>query len=382
MQKATTCITRKRIAGIGLSTVIGVTFIGGAVLGLKDKMSATLNKVSSTMGDGPSVADVANDLSSSAAESNGGVAQPVVAASGSPQDVVRASGTASSPAAKSSQIKSVNLTLSIDSAKYPEVNGKVPSIATSVGGFVESSSERSEPLNDPSGNGRKMRISWFVIRVPNERFDETRKNMANLGEVTNQKLSGQEVSAQIVDIEARLASLTLQEEAYKKLFDQANGVNEIVAVQDQVTKVRTQIETITAQREALKSQVAYSTVTVTLRENLPLLVAPAPPVVEPTPKIKPITFANKASRAWRGGVGALLSILTALAVVVITVAPLLPLVGMVLAILLVARRVVRRRRARNDERTQRRFAPSATQHPEAHSEESHVEQDFATTGTK
>ena len=116
---------------------------------------------------------------------------------------------------------------------------RVASIAAAHGGFVASSSTSSVD---------KAKAGELTVRIPSDRFDAARRDLAALGKVEYQALRGEDVSGQLVDYDARLKSLTAQEEALRGLLTRATAVGEVLEVQNSLFNVRQQIEQLTAQK--------------------------------------------------------------------------------------------------------------------------------------
>ncbi len=134
---------------------------------------------------------------------------------------------------------------------------RVASIASAHGGFVASSSTSSID---------KARSGDLTVRVPSDRFDAARRDLAALGKVEYQALRGEDVSGQLVDYDARLKSLAAQEEALRGLLGRATAVGEVLQVQTSLFDVRQQVEQLTAQKQNLEQAASLSTLQVTVFE--------------------------------------------------------------------------------------------------------------------
>jgi len=134
---------------------------------------------------------------------------------------------------------------------------RVASIASAHGGFVAGSSTSSVG---------KARSGELTVRVPSDRFDAARRDLAALGKVEYQALRGEDVSGQLVDYDARLKSLAAQEEALRGLLGRATTVGEVLQVQTSLFDVRQQVEQLTAQKQNLEQAASLSTLQVSLFE--------------------------------------------------------------------------------------------------------------------
>jgi len=128
------------------------------------------------------------------------------------------------------------------------------SAVTAVGGYVAGSQR--------SGDADKASAS-VMFRIPAARWTDTLDALRKLGvKVLGEQTSSQEVTAQVVDLGARLANLRVTETALQAIMEKATKIPDVLAVQEQLTGVRQQIEELTAQKQTLENQAALATLTV------------------------------------------------------------------------------------------------------------------------
>lgn len=127
------------------------------------------------------------------------------------------------------------------------------------GGYVESASQSGS-----KDAGR--RYSNYIVRIPAEKFDEFTSKVGDLGTVTYSNEYIDDVTESYVDIEARLSALDAQLDAYMKLMDKAESIEDILQIQQYITEVTYQIESYTARLNSYKSKIAYSTLELSLSE--------------------------------------------------------------------------------------------------------------------
>ncbi len=125
---------------------------------------------------------------------------------------------------------------------------------TAVGGYV-SGSQRS-------GDADKA-TAIVMFRIPAARWTDALDALRKLGtKVLGEQTSSQEVTAQVVDLGARLVNLRVTETALQGIMDKATKIPDVLAVQEQLTGVRQQIEELTAQKQTLENQAALASLTV------------------------------------------------------------------------------------------------------------------------
>jgi hypothetical protein len=149
----------------------------------------------------------------------------------------------------------------------------VRSLAAERDGFVSGSNVESHERH----NGT-LRTARIVIRVPSEEFDATVAEIESMGTVRTARTSTEDVTDQLVDIEARLENLRAERDRLRELYQQANETEDVLAVQRELADVQKEIERLEARRASLERDVAYSTITVHITEE-----PPDPPEPEPDP---------------------------------------------------------------------------------------------------
>jgi hypothetical protein len=132
---------------------------------------------------------------------------------------------------------------------------KLTGVVKSQGGYV-SGSYRYTDTSTP--------YLTVTFRVPAASFDAAVLALRAEGTVLSEQISTYEVTMQLVDLEARLRNLRASEAALLELMTRATTVSDVLAVQTQLTAVRSDIESYDAQRAALADQVAMTTVSVTI----------------------------------------------------------------------------------------------------------------------
>ncbi len=167
------------------------------------------------------------------------------------------------PAAQRQVISTASLSLRVEDV--PAAIGQVREIAQGTGGFVQQMSSFGE------GDERQATI---ILRVPQERFSAALQRIEALGKMLDQDLGREDVSEQLIDLNARLGSSQREEKSLLALLDRANQVSEILAVERELNRVRSDIERLEGRLNFLERQVALGTITVSL---FPRGVSVAPP---------------------------------------------------------------------------------------------------------
>ena len=120
-------------------------------------------------------------------------------------------------------------------------------------------------MSTPADSGRSFNAT---LRVPADQLDATVADLRKLGRVESESQSGQEVTEQYVDLEARLANARNTEQRLTDLLRSRTGkLSDVLAVETEISRVRGEIERMEAERKSLASQVDFATINANVRED-------------------------------------------------------------------------------------------------------------------
>jgi len=165
----------------------------------------------------------------------------------------------------------------------------------------------------PSGEPASGQVTF---RVPVDAFEPVLRELKGLGTYRGEKSSTDDVTNQYVDLNGQLAAWRAQERVYLRLLDRAKSVTDVIAVQNQLQQVQSNIERLQGQLNYLEDQSSFSTIVLQVSEP-----GAAGPAGEP---------AGRLARAWATAVNGLGVMAAAVLVAVVWVTPLLVVAGLVL----------------------------------------------------
>jgi hypothetical protein len=157
-------------------------------------------------------------------------------------------------------IQTASLRLSVRRGSFDQAVEEARTVATSVGGFVVQSSESRDP-------GQKLTTGTLVLRVPQTAYADAMRRLGHIGKVAGRQESGQDVSAEFVDLEARKRHLEAVETQLLKLLNRADDVAAALAVQAKLDDVQLRLEEARGRLRYLDDQTAYATISLALRER-------------------------------------------------------------------------------------------------------------------
>ena len=131
------------------------------------------------------------------------------------------------------------------------------------------SAQQGDVLSMQDYGDRERSVS-FELRVPADRLDTALDDLTALGEVSNRSISSEDVSSQLVDLQARLANARKSEEALKEIMSRSGEISDVLEVSRELSNVRQNIEQMAAAQKNLQTQVRYSTITLSLESQVAL----------------------------------------------------------------------------------------------------------------
>ena len=87
-----------------------------------------------------------------------------------------------------------------------------------------------------------------------------------------EKTTGQDVTEEFIDLEARIKTQKALESQFLEIMKQANKVEDALEVQRQVAEVRTEIEKLEGRKRFLENRASLSTITVSLKAPSAIIV--------------------------------------------------------------------------------------------------------------
>ena len=145
--------------------------------------------------------------------------------------------------------------LSVEVEEVEAAVNQVRAIAESLGGFVEQLS---------SSGGPERQQSFMTIRVPQPEFFTALERIKALGEVQSENVGSEDVTEQFIDLEARLRSAQRKEESLLSLLERAEQVSEILSIERELSRVRSDLERFQGQLNFLERRVDLATIAVSL----------------------------------------------------------------------------------------------------------------------
>jgi hypothetical protein len=163
-----------------------------------------------------------------------------------------------------SVIRQAQLSITVGSGLFDTKLTQVRNLVETQGGFIAGTDAQASPVSGSQDS--QIRTGVINFMVPATKFDATIDQLSQVGKVQSEHITGTDVSAQYVDLRARLANAEAQHQAMLALLARAQNINDIIAVQNQIGQITAQIEQLKGQIKYLDDNTSYSTITITMTE--------------------------------------------------------------------------------------------------------------------
>lgn len=133
--------------------------------------------------------------------------------------------------------------------------GEVTSLADRYGGFVGADRRSAE-----EGHAS----ATMLLRIPSEHFTTAVDALGALGEEESREIDTEDVTEEVVDLEARIATARVSVARTRELLDRAESISDIVAIEEELAEREARLASLEGRQRRLADLVTLSTITVNL----------------------------------------------------------------------------------------------------------------------
>ena len=155
-------------------------------------------------------------------------------------------------------VRTATVDLEVDEGQLNETINKASDVVVKAKGIYVGSST-SVPSGEPASG-------QVTFRVPVDAFESVLRELKGLGTYRGEQSSTEDVTNQYVDLNGQLAAWRAQERVYLRLLDRARSVTDVIAVQNQLQQVQSNIERLRGQLDQLEDQSSFSTIVLRISE--------------------------------------------------------------------------------------------------------------------
>jgi hypothetical protein len=157
-------------------------------------------------------------------------------------------------------IRHGNMSLEVESVEEALV--KIKALVDSLGGYISNESMSEDSYSRKTGS--------ISCRIPSESLDGAMVNLKGMGKVENVSVTADDITDQYYDLEIRMENQKQLERRLLVLLDRrTNKLSDLLEVERELARVRTQIDSMEGRKRLWDNQIAYSTLYINVHEPLP-----------------------------------------------------------------------------------------------------------------
>ena len=165
-------------------------------------------------------------------------------------------------------VKTGSVQLEVRREAVSPTMSRLAGLATGLGGYV-ADTKSAEGGDDPTGS--------MTLRVPVVGFEDLLTRVRALGTVQSSTTHGQDVTGQYADVQARLGALNATRNQLLTVLQRATAIGDVLAVQDRINDVQTQIDQLQGQQKVLDDQTSMASLSVDVSQHGATSGTPAKP---------------------------------------------------------------------------------------------------------
>jgi hypothetical protein len=129
--------------------------------------------------------------------------------------------------------------------------------------LVENADGRVDSRSEDAGSARGLARTSIVLRVPVAKLDGMVRELKSLGTVQNAETRSEDVTAQRVDLDARIKALQTSVDRLLAIIRDAKDPDALIKAEGALSQRQADLDSLRAQRDQLGDRIDYSTVDVT-----------------------------------------------------------------------------------------------------------------------
>ena len=134
-----------------------------------------------------------------------------------------------------------------------------------LGGYIEYKDAYHGNYNSRT-NSYRNRYANITARIPATKLDEFTITVGEIGNITYESESVEDVTLKYVDLSSHKKMLVAEQERLMELLENAGSMEDIITIESRLSEVRYQIESMESQLRTFDNQVDYSTVHINVEE--------------------------------------------------------------------------------------------------------------------
>lgn len=151
--------------------------------------------------------------------------------------------------------------MEVETGDFDKLLATVEGRVDALGGYIENMN-----VNNGSAYGNSLKGASLTIRIPKEKLGQFVTEVSEYSNVVSRSENTQDVTMQYVDLESHKKALAIEQERLLELLERAETMEDIIAIEERLSQVRYEIESMESQLRTYDNLVDFSTVTLSISE--------------------------------------------------------------------------------------------------------------------
>ncbi len=104
--------------------------------------------------------------------------------------------------------------------------------------------------------------SFLSLRIPTQNLNSALENFSALGNILSKDISATDTTDKYIDVDSRLKNKVVLRDRLKKLLEKAFSITDVLAIEKELNRVQSDIDSMTALLKSIKNKVDFSTVNI------------------------------------------------------------------------------------------------------------------------
>ena len=160
----------------------------------------------------------------------------------------------------------VSGSISLEVTDFDTKMKSIIDLAQKYGGYVENSNVDNNGPYYVEGKRENKKTGHISLRIPSDKFEIALDEIKSMGEVRNENTNSVDISDAYYDTATRIENLKVQENRLRELLALAKNVDEILKIENELNRVRSEIDLMSTDIKRWDKQVSMSSLYIDLRE--------------------------------------------------------------------------------------------------------------------
>ncbi len=152
--------------------------------------------------------------------------------------------------------------LDVETDEFDTLLRKLQEQIQTLSGYIEQSDVSGHSIQYENSRRR----AYMTVRIPSTKLDQFVHSMEENSNVTNKSETTTDITLKYSDLESRKKSLTIEQDRIWALLEKADTLEAVIALEERLSEIRYELESMESRLRLYDNQVDYSTVYVNISE--------------------------------------------------------------------------------------------------------------------